>query len=72
METVHCVDNRNSACLVKYPLCEEDFKSLTNVCKHCKMYIADGNYYHTAINWSLQLSLLEKIESVFEVFEHTK
>jgi hypothetical protein len=33
-QKVHGVDNRSSVRLMKYPLCEEDFKALTNVCEH--------------------------------------
>ncbi|KAL4092150.1 hypothetical protein QTP88_026703 [Uroleucon formosanum] len=34
MQKAHGVDNRSSVRLVKCPLCEEDFKTLTNVCEH--------------------------------------
>lgn len=34
MQKAHGVDNRNRVSLVKFPLCEKEFKTLTNVCKH--------------------------------------
>lgn len=34
MQKAHGVDNRNNVRLVKCPLCEADFKTLTNVCEH--------------------------------------
>jgi len=34
LQKIHGVDNRNSIRLMKCPICENDFKTLSNVCEH--------------------------------------
>lgn len=34
LQKAHGVDNRNSSRSVKCPLCEKDYKTISNICEH--------------------------------------
>ncbi|CAI6354067.1 unnamed protein product [Macrosiphum euphorbiae] len=70
MQKTHGVDNRSSVRLVKCPLCEEDFKTLTNVREHISKEhnvslikeTAAFNFLHGHSNHVVQASQITSVD----------